>query len=240
MMRASMLRRVALTVAFTTALTVAFVTTACDGAPGKPDPADAYVRPSEVMAFDALYATNCSGCHGADGTHGPALALANPVYLAWAPRDALRAAIANGVAGTGMPAFARSQGGWLTDTQIDAIVDGAIAKWGSMARESDAPLPAYTQSGGDAARGAVAFREYCASCHGPDGAGTAKGSAIVQPEYLALVSDQALRSTIVVGRPDLAMPGWRALDADSNASNPMSAEQVDDVVAWLASFRSEP
>lgn len=222
-------------VAFASAL--ALSTAACDGAPGKPDPADAYVRPSEVMSFDDLYATNCSGCHGADGTHGPALALADPVYLAWAPREAVRSATANGVAGTGMPAFARSEGGWLTDAQIEVIVAGMPGKWGTLSPEDAAALPPYVQSGGDAIRGEAVYREYCASCHGPEGTGTAKGSSIVAPEYLALVSDQALRGAIVVGRPDLGMPGWRGRDAA--APHPMSAQQVDDVVAWLAGFRPE-
>jgi len=212
---------------------------ACDGAPGKPDRANAYVRPSEVMDFDDLYATNCSGCHGPEGAHGPALALSNPAYLAWAPRDEIRRAIANGVAGTGMPAFARSEGGWLTDVQIDAIVAGMQTKWGKSAVVAGGE-PAYAQSGGDVGRGALAYRAFCADCHGPDGQGTPRGSAVVQPDYLALVSDQALRATIVAGRPDLDMPGWRGLDRGSDASKPMTPQQVGDVVAWLASFRPEP
>ena len=212
---------------------------ACDGAPGKPDRANAYVRPSEVMDFDDLYATNCSGCHGPEGAHGPALSLANPAYLAWAPRDDMQRAIANGVPGTGMPAFARSEGGWLTDAQIDAIVVGMQTKWGKTAAVAGGE-PAYAQSGGDAARGAMAYRAYCADCHGPAGEGTPRGSAIVQPDYLELVSDQALRATIVAGRPDLDMPGWRGLDRGTNASKPMTPQQVGDVVAWLASFRPEP
>lgn len=215
------------------------VMTACDGAPGRPDRANAYVRPSEVMSFDVLYATNCSGCHGEHGTLGPALALANPDYLAWVPREAMRVAVARGVAGTGMPAFARSEGGWLTDAQIDAILDGAVAKWGHASPASTSEMPVYAQAGGDARRGGAAYREFCASCHGVDGNGTTKGSAIIQPDYLALVSDQALRTAIVVGRPDLGMPGWRDGGATTDVSNPMSAEQVTDIVAWLASFRPE-
>lgn len=212
---------------------------ACDGAPGKPDRADAYVRPSEVMDFDDLYGTNCSGCHGSDGAHGPALSLANPVYLAWAPSDAVRRAIANGVGGTGMPAFARSEGGWLTDEQIDVLVAGMQSRWGRPPPDPGEALPAYAQSGGDVARGAGAYRAFCADCHGQGGQGTPRGSAITEPDYLALVSDQGLRATIVAGRPDLDMPGWRGLEDGSGASTPMTPQQVGDVVAWLASFRPE-
>jgi hypothetical protein len=54
----------------------------------------------------------------------------------------------------------------------------------------------------------------------------------VDPSYLALISDQDLRSLIVAGVPDGAMPDWR-----SDAAQPMTDQQVTDVVAWLASKR---
>ena len=38
----------------------------------------------------------------------------------------------------------------------------------------------------------------------------AVSGSIVDPSYLALVSDQSLRSTIIAGRPDLGMPDWRS------------------------------
>ena len=47
------------------------------------------------------------------------------------------------------------------------------------------------------------------------------------------MSDQGLRTTIVVGRPALGMPDWRG-DA---AKQPMSAQEIADVVAWLAGKR---
>ena len=58
-------------------------------------------------------------------------------------------------------------------------------------------------------RGAGAYATFCAGCHGPEGKGTAKGSSIVDDSFLALVSDQNLRTTIIAGRPDLGHPDWR-------------------------------
>jgi hypothetical protein len=50
---------------------------------------------------------------------------------------------------------------------------------------------------------------------------------------VALVSDQALRTTVIVGRSDLGMPDWRA----NIPVRPMSPQEISDVVAWLASHR---
>ena len=50
---------------------------------------------------------------------------------------------------------------------------------------------------------------YCASCHGTEGAGRPKGSAITNDSFLALVSDQGLRTIVITGRPELGAPDWR-------------------------------
>ena len=86
---------------------------------------------------------------------------------------------------------------------------------------------------GDPQRGAVAYRSYCAQCHGADGGGGAKGGSVIDPAYLALVSEQALRTVVIVGRADLGKPDWRA----NIAGRPMSPQEISDVVAWLVSQR---
>jgi cytochrome c oxidase cbb3-type subunit 3/ubiquinol-cytochrome c reductase cytochrome c subunit len=55
----------------------------------------------------------------------------------------------------------------------------------------------------------------------------------VDPAYLALVSDQGLRVAVIAGRPDLGMPDWRSYVA----AQPLSRQQISDVVAWLAAQR---
>ena len=81
--------------------------------------------------------------------------------------------------------------------------------------------------------GRKAFREHCGTCHGADGRGAQGGGrSIVDGSFLALVSDASLRTTVIAGRPDLGSPGWR-----ETPGGPLSAEDVTDVVAWLASHR---
>ncbi len=58
----------------------------CDARlPGKPDPKDRPVPPEKTLAFAALYGRNCAGCHGANGTLGPAPPLNDPVFRSIVP-----------------------------------------------------------------------------------------------------------------------------------------------------------
>lgn len=120
----------------------------------------------------------------------------------------------------------------LTDQQIDVLVHG-IRAWAADAPSERIP-PFKAQSFGDPQRGAAVYTTFCASCHGPQGQGGKGGSAIADEAYLALVSDQYLRTEVIAGRPELGAPDWRG----DVAGQPMTSEQIDDVVAWLASHRS--
>jgi cytochrome c oxidase cbb3-type subunit III len=215
------------------AAVIAFTTlSACERLPGQPSPSARPERPSEVTNFGQLYSENCAGCHGADGHFGGALPLNNPAYLALVDDTSMRNAIANGITGTSMPAFAIDFGGMLTGEQITAIVNGIRSRWGAQARPSDGTPPYQSSKVGDVAQGAKLFGDYCASCHGGGGSGGMAG-AIANPSFLALYNDQALRTLIIAGRPDLGHPGWR----DYTHKLPLDAAQVSDIVAWLAAQR---
>jgi cytochrome c oxidase cbb3-type subunit III len=202
---------------------------------GQPAKGSEVPAPNEVLDFATLYAQNCAACHGVEGRGGAAIALANPVYLAIADDAAIRKTIANGVRGTAMPAFAESAGGMLTDAQIDAITKGIRSRWRQQG-VLDAGAPPYApKASGDAHRGEVAYKTYCESCHGPGGAGGRKGSAITDDSFLALVSDQGLRTIVITGRPELGAPDWRG----NVPGKRMSDQEITDVVAWLASRRAQ-
>jgi cytochrome c oxidase cbb3-type subunit 3 len=223
----------------TTLVTLAIVAllacAACSSSRGAPRADSEVVSPSEVVDFNLLYGKNCAGCHGVDGRGGAALALANPVFLAIADDAVIRHTAANGVSGTPMPAFAQSAGGMLNDKQIDAIV-GGFRSWAKPDALRDVTPPPYAaQSPGDPQRGADAYRTYCSSCHGAGGHGGSKASSIVDGSYLALVSDQQLRTIVIAGRPELGAPDWRG----DVAGRPMSAQEITDVVAWLSSQRPQ-
>jgi len=215
------------------AIGLGLATAGCDGLPGKPKPSDQQPLPSQVMAFGALYGTNCAGCHGTDGRLGASRPLNDPVYLALVPRERVRRVIAEGVPGTLQPAFGAVAGGSLTDPQMDALVSGIFDKWGKSAKSDVTGLPPYATAPGDAARGQAVYTTACAACHGPEGKGDPKGGAVADPSYLALVSDQYLRTTVIAGRSDLGMPDWRGY----TPNQPLSEGQVSDVVAWLAAQR---
>jgi len=215
-------------------LTIA-VCVACSNSPGRPAPGSAFVSPDQIADFSLLYSQNCAGCHGADGKGGAAIALADPVFLAVADDTVIRRTAASGVPGTPMPAFAQGGGGMLTDKQIDALVRG-IRSWAKLGALGDQIPPSYAaQAPGDPQRGADAYRTYCSSCHGVGGRGGSKASSIVEGSYLALTSDQQLRTIVIAGRPELGAPDWRG-DVEGR---PMSAQDISDVVAWLSSQRPQ-
>jgi len=56
----------------------------------------------------------------------------------------------------------------------------------------------------------------------------------VDGSYLALVSDQSLRTTVIAGRPDIGQPDWRG----AVPGRALTGEEVTDVVAWLGSLRT--
>jgi cytochrome c oxidase cbb3-type subunit 3 len=209
---------------------------ACNTPNGQPQKGSEPVAPNQVADFGTLYAQNCAACHGTEGRGGASIALANPVYLAIADENVVHKVVANGVRGTSMPAFAQSAGGLLTDEQINVITSGVFSRWGHKGSLDETNPPSYAaKTTGDAARGEIAFRTYCASCHGTEGKGTAKGSAITNDSFLALVSDQGLRTIVITGRPDLGSPNW----LENVPGKPMSDQEVTDVVAWLASRRAQ-
>jgi cytochrome c oxidase cbb3-type subunit 3 len=205
------------------------------GAPGRPSADSQVIPPTKIMDFSFLYARNCSGCHGANGMGGAAIGLAEPVYLAIADDATIRRITADGVHGTAMPAFAQHSGGMLTDDQINFIVAGIRSRWAKPDALRSANPPPYQAPGpGDPQRGASVYRTYCLSCHGSAGRG-GRASSIVDGSYLGLVSDQNLRTTVIVGRPEIGAPDWR----DDVPGKPMTSEDVSDVVAWLSAQRPQ-
>ena len=209
----------------------------CNSPPGRPNPANREVLPTQVMAFDVLYSRNCAGCHGTDGRLGAARPLNDPVYLALVPPERLRKIVVEGVPNTSMPAFGPSTGE-LTDEQVDALVKGMLARWGRPDTVKGVTLPPYeapakSASQATAEQGAAVYVSACARCHGPGGQGGPKAGPIVDPSFLALVSDQSLRTTVIAGRPDLGQPDWREVIP----GQPLTPEQISDLVAWLAGHR---
>jgi cytochrome c oxidase cbb3-type subunit 3/ubiquinol-cytochrome c reductase cytochrome c subunit len=217
------------------AMLLALSLVGCDLLPGRTRARDqGQTAPTQVATFYALYNQQCAGCHGHDGRLGAARPLNDAVYLAFAPTPRLRQVIAEGVRGTAQPAFAKTEGGTLTDEQIDALAQGLLAAWARPDATQDVTVPPYAAKPGDAERGRAVYAAACAGCHGQDGRGGPKARSVVDPSYLALVSDQHLRTTVIAGRVDLGMPDWRGYIA----GRALSPEEISDVVAWLVTKRA--
>ena len=177
----------------------------CGHAPGyPPNPIAAPHRGDAISP--TLYSENCAACHGANGQNGPAIDLANPEYQALVDDATLRKWISGGMPGTEMPAFAQSAGGMLTDAQVNALIAGMRKQWSqSECLWLDARHRlTHKRKTGDPHRGEQGYQARCAACH--DGISTNRSPARIT---LSLVGDQALRSIIIAGRPDIGQPDWQ-------------------------------
>jgi cytochrome c oxidase cbb3-type subunit III len=228
---------------------LSLLTAGCD-LPGRPTPASRPVPADEVTDFGVLYTTRCAGCHGADGKLGPGPPLNDPIFLAIVPDAELLRVIAEGRTVTPgqkspMPAFARDRGGPLTGAQVKVLADGIKKRWGPPASPSGS-LPVYHEPAaagvGNKDEGARVFARACAGCHGPQGQGDKDGhplagGAINDQAFLALISDQALRRTIITGRPDLGMPAYDGKAGRPPDSPVLTSAEIDDLVALLRYWR---
>ncbi len=208
---------------------LALLMAACEP-PGKPTgEEDELKAPSD---FKTIFAVNCSGCHGANGREGPGRVLNDPLYLAISTKENIRDIVVHGRPGTLMPAFSISNGGPLTDAQIATLVYGMEQQWAKPF--SGTAIPAYDGAGltGDVERGRKLFGKDCFACHAKGGV----AGPIVDPTYLSLSSNQNLRTSIIVGRPDfplLPMPDYRTL----NTGHALADQDIADIVSFLASKR---
>jgi cytochrome c oxidase cbb3-type subunit 3 len=198
--------------------------------PGAPNSANKPVLPQQVKEPGPLFQKHCTGCHGAEGKLGPAPALNDPLFRAIVPEEALRRVITEGRRGTPMAAFAKEQGGPLTDEQVrilaKGIKEGIEPDWGPPAK-LEGPVPPYLLP---------AKANVCAMCHGENGSGGPKTvGALHDRAFLALTSDQALRRIVITGRPDLGMPR-----PTGSKDKPLTDKEVNDVVALLAHWRGGP
>jgi cytochrome c oxidase cbb3-type subunit 3/ubiquinol-cytochrome c reductase cytochrome c subunit len=222
---------------FTLFLLATAVLAGCNRLHGKPTEEERWVAPTEVMDFKKLFGQNCAGCHGTEGRQGAVRALNDPLYLSLVKPEQMQQVISNGVPGTPMPAFLIQQGGTLTDKQIAALIDGIRSQWGRADDFKNVTLPPYSLKDagampGDQSRGAAAYQKYCIQCHGAEGRGGDIAGSIVDPNFLAIVSDQGLRTTVIAGRTDLGMPDWQT------RKEVMTPQDISDVVAWIISHRT--
>jgi len=140
-----------------------------------------------------------------------------------------------------MPAFAQKAGGMLTDNQV-AVLAQVFRSMGNPSALAGQNPPPYLAT--LPATPSMVFKPtvfFALDAMEPQGKAVPPmesqtlrraRSFYRRPSYLAVISDQNLRSITIAGRPDLVMPDWR-----SDADHPMTDQQVTDILAWLASKR---
>lgn len=184
-----------------------------------------------------LYVQNCAVCHGAEGQGRIGANLDN--FPGINVEAALIQTITNGIDGTVMPAWGESNGGPLSSSDIADIAAYVSSAFGGT--QPIQPLPTYQPPpieplpnvAGDPSKGAVVFKNNCVMCHGEQGRGRfgaplAKSWPGVEPQvYIQQVVRQGID-----GSP---MPAWF-----QDNGGPLSAEQIDDVTAYVLTLSPEP
>lgn len=178
---------------------------------------------------DKRFGGLCKLCHGAQGEGYAAdasPAIANQEFLASANDAYLKYAVEHGRAATTMSPWAKSRGGPLVPSDVDAVV-AYMRAW-----QTAAPIDLDERPvSGDPIRGAALFHEECASCHGKGGLVGAKYLRLAGPELLTTASNGFLRRAIKVGRPGTPMPGY---------ASALGEQGVEDILAALRGWQTHP
>lgn len=186
-----------------------------------------------------LFAQNCAVCHGdrGQGRIGATLAKDFPgirVDLL------LKDTISTGVKGSVMPAWSKSNGGPLSDAEIDDLV-AFVRSLGNLAptlppitlpptRPPTVPTLVATFPPGDSARGAQVYTTNCVVCHGPKGEG--RIGATLERDWAGINVTALLDTTIARGVAGTKMPAW----AQSNGG-PLTNQEIADVAAYVVTLK---
>ncbi|MFQ5494988.1 MAG: c-type cytochrome, partial [Phycisphaerae bacterium] len=192
----------------------------------------------------AIYANNCSGCHGEYGQGGSGPALANAHFLRYASDGFLMATMALGRRGTEMRPVKRGPQSilGLSSDEVNDLV-ALLRSW-----EYDPPTPPRPRLAGttvttpaiahrhvipwNLAQGKTLFESNCAGCHGVEGRGS-WAPELNNEEFLAAATDGFLQATIVRGRRGTAM---RPFGQGANGLTDLSSQAIDDIVAYIRSW----
>ncbi len=182
---------------------------------------------SAASKGEPLYDQYCSLCHGPAGegyAADNANALANQNFLKVASDKFLTDSIVYGRPGTPMSAWAKSQGGPLSDLEIENLV-AYIRSW-----QKEDGVDTSEQVSGTYTQAVPVYMERCASCHG-DMAQGKTALSLSNPRFLASASDGFLKYAIEHGRPGTAMPAF---------TEQLDEAAIDDLVALLRSYQKPP
>lgn len=196
-----------------------------------------------------LYKEVCARCHGEKGDGlGPIAIYLDPspreltktAFMTSKPRDRFKKSIAEGVAGTSMPPWAKV----MSDGQIDSLLDYIDTAFVKSKRPApkDRKLPEtnpVAMSKESVQRGEGIFVARCGGCHGRKGDGKGPNSLDILPrprnlrntQFVNSVNDRRMFDSILYGVQGTAMPPW--IDYGLNQND------VGDVVNFIRSMNKK-
>jgi mono/diheme cytochrome c family protein len=187
-----------------------------------------------------IYSENCAVCHGIDGQGRVGATLAKD-WPSIRPDLRVRDTIVSGGPGLLMPAWSLANGGPFEEDEIDALVC-YILSWQTggppiiyptptpIAQLALTPPPGVS---GDVVNGANIYNRNCAVCHGAEGEG--RIGANLSKVWPSIRPDLRVRSVIVSGAEDTAMPAWSQANG-----GPLTNAEIDDTVAYILTFSTSP
>jgi cytochrome c oxidase cbb3-type subunit 3 len=193
----------------------------------------ARAQEGDVENGKVLFGEYCAVCHGYDG-QGRVGASLEGWFPSIEPEAFVRSTVSSGVAGT-MPAFAQSNGGPLTEEQIDDIAV-YILSWRERVAPAPTPtpvpvtpIPTIAGMTGDPTAGAQVFARECQVCHGErgqGGIGASLSNVIASNQPAAFI-----RQVVTEGVEGSPMPAFGAV---------LGEDEVENVVAYVLSWERRP
>jgi mono/diheme cytochrome c family protein len=158
----------------------------------------------------ALYASNCTVCHGVNGEGSELGAALNTPELRVREADELARIIGEGVPGTAMAGWKHS----LSSEEIASLVS-FLSNWDVIEAQGlalEPPEPVHIDLDNPQevlALGEQIYSATCSACHGENGEG-GTGPALNSLQVLTRKSDEQISATIVNGsaRPNSSMPAF--------------------------------
>ncbi|MDF1596094.1 MAG: c-type cytochrome [Acidimicrobiia bacterium] len=190
-------------------------------------------RGTPILIGQQLFGRLCSSCHGDFGEGGPnpsdpvniIAPISTALYLETRDDLTLRAIISRGQPDQGMSPFLESEGGPLTEDEVEALV-AFLRSW-----QADPPV----EFPPDLVRGPVAggstqvYTAFCAQCHGMDGAGGPGlvGPSLVSADFQDSFTDEQLHEAIDLGHAATSMIAWGEV---------LTADQIQGLVDHIRSL----
>jgi mono/diheme cytochrome c family protein len=182
----------------------------------------------------ALFATNCTGCHGETGDRVASVRLRAADFISVRSDDVLVREISQGNT-RGMPAFGQATGGPLSEVDIRSIVEflrspttatTTAVQTSAPAAPSNTPADALLVGSGQ-----TVFETNCVACHAQTRDGVA-AARLFDMAWLRQRGDAALSQSITRGKG--AMPAW-----GRERGGPLGPDDVSAVLAFLRSSATE-